>query len=205
MASVQKYAETAVVNILRHNSREVQNPSNKDINPDKYNKNYKLSPERDISDYSYYKERLSQLYRYGRADVKTLCGWVVTAPKDLPIEKHLSFFHETYNFLENRYGRENTVQAIVHNDESGQPHLHYCFIPAAPNTNPRHQQAEKVCANDILNRAELRDFHPALEKHLRNAGISARILNGATAGGNRTVTQLKHSREHERGRGLFLR
>lgn len=207
MASVKKFTHVEVVNQLRHVLREVKNPNNEDIDQSRGHENYTLSPDRGMHPYSYYLERKEQLYCYGRADVKTLAGWICTAPRDLPIAQHSDFFKETYNFLEMRYGKENTVLAVVHQDESGQPHLHFNFIPVVPDLK---RDGDKICANDVLNRTELRDFHHAWEKHLKNAGINARVLNGATANGNRTVAELKRERQQnyereERGRGVFLR
>lgn len=215
MASVKKFTHKAVKNMLRHNAREILKPSNKDIDPARTHQNYKLSPDwkflsKQQTDYERYKFRLSQLHVFNRADVKTLAGWVVTAPKDLPREHHRAFFQETYAFLEFRYGKNNIVQAIVHNDEET-PHLHFLFIPAVKDTKGRGITGEKVCANDVLTRQELREFHPALQKHLQDAGINARVMNGATAAGNRTVKELKkereqsHTQEHTRAaRGVFL-
>ena len=60
-------------------------------------------------------------------------------------------------------GKENCIQAVVHNDESGQPHLHYCFIPVVPDVK---RNGEKICCNELINRTELRNFHPALQKYL---------------------------------------
>ena len=192
MAHVMKFTHKAIPNILRHNERSIINSSNPDIDCSYSHLNYQLSPERGMSAYSYYQDRKSELHVYNRADVKTMAGWIVTAPKDLSPEQHEGFFAETYKFLEHRYGGEkNVVQAIVHLDES-QPHLHFCFIPAAPDLK---HGGEKVCANDVLNRRELRDFHPALQKHLTDAGINVRVLNGATANGNMTVRELKAQRE----------
>jgi hypothetical protein len=197
MASVQKFAETAVVNQLRHVLRETTTPGNEDIDSARSSGNYTLSPDRGISPYSFYKARKSQLYCFARADVKPLAGWICTAPQDLPAEQHRAFFRETYRFLAERYGAENTVLATVHQDESGQPHLHYLFIPVVAD---KKHGGDKICANNVLNRAELRDFHPAWTKHLRDAGIDANVINGATAaaGGNRTVKRLKRERAYER-------
>ena len=201
MASVEKFTEHAVVNQLRHIERTIKNPSNKDIDSEKINQNYTLAPDRGMTSFDYFKQRKSELYCYHREDVKVMAGWIVTAPQDLPADQYEAFFQSTYDFLSNRYGEENCVQAIVHNDESGQPHLHYYFIPAAPDA--KHGGA-KICANDILNRRELRNFHPDLQRHLKNDGIDAHIMTGITKaqGGNRTVWQLKNERrqqfEHDR-------
>ena len=209
MAHVDKYTHTAAVNLIRHMERTIANPANKDIDRTRSHRNYKLSPERKCfeksgtklfakgqSDYDYYKSRKSQVYCYGRSDLKTIAGWVIPMPRDLPPEQHKAFFQETYNFLERRYRAENVVNACVHLDESGVTgHLHFLFMPIAPD---KKHGGEKICANAVLTRRELRVFHTELAKHLKSAGINANILNGATAGGNRSVSELKHDREIER-------
>lgn len=205
MSSVKKFTEKSVVNQLRHIERTLENPSNKEIDATRLHKDYFLSPERDMSSYSYYKWRKEQLYVYNRKDVVTMAGWVVTAPKDLAVNDEKGFFEAVYRFLEERYGKENVVSAVVHGDEEGQPHLHFCFIPVVPD---KKHGGEKICANDVLNRKELSDFHPALQKYLRENGINAKIMNGVTRaqGGNRTVRELKqerklvHQQTRERGR-----
>mgnify|MGYP002914035806 FL=1 len=196
---------------LRHIERTIAHPENMDIEKDRTVQNYSLLPQREISSYEYYRQRKSELYCYNRADVKVMAGWIVTAPKDLPMSEMEKFFNVTYEFLSERYGEKNCVQAVVHNDEGGQPHIHFLFIPAAAD---KKHGGEKICANDVLNKAELRNFHSALQKYLLDHGVQANILTGITKtqGGNRTVRELKqentknrwHSREYdkteERGR-----
>ena len=190
MASVQKFTQSAVVNILRHNNRTIENPSNMDIDTDRSDGNYSLLPNRTISDYDYFKQRKSELYCFKRADVKVLAGWIVTAPQDLPKDQINVFFRECYNFLTDRYGIENTVQAVVHQDESGQPHLHFCFIPVVDDNK---HGGQKICADKVLNRRDLRIFHPDLQHWLTENGINAKVITGVTKkqGGNRTVKELK--------------
>lgn len=211
MASVKKFTESAVVNQLRHIERTIAHPENMDIEKDRTVQNYSLLPQRGISSYEYYRQRKSELYCYNRADVKVMAGWIVTALKDLPMSEMEKFFNVTYEFLAERYGEKNCVQAVVYNDEGGQPHIHFLFIPAAAD---KKHGGEKICANDVLNKAELRNFHSALQKYLLDYGVQANILTGITKaqGGNRTVRELKqentknrwHSREYdkteERGR-----
>lgn len=196
MASVAKFTRAAVRNQLRHIERTISHPANDDIDASMSSANYSLAPQRRMDSYSYYHQRLSELYVYNRSDVKVMAGWIVTAPADLAKERHEAFFQATYDFLAERYGEENCIQAVVHNDESGQPHLHYLFIPVVADLK---HGGEKVCANDVLNRAELRDFHPALQHHLDERGIDACVTSGITArqGGNKTVRELKKERVRE--------
>ena len=199
MATVQKVKASAVVNLLRHNERTIRSPANRDIDFQRSPENYSLAPDWGISSYDYFKERKEQLYCYNRSDVNVMAGWVVTAPADLPEREKERFFQKTYDFLESRYHRENVIQAIVHRDESGQDHLHFCFIPVVPDLK---HGGEKICANDVLTRKELRNFHPDLQSYLERQGVHAKVYTGITKaqGGNRTVKELKKERElkHER-------
>lgn len=227
MASVEKFTHAAVVNQLRHCNREIRNDKNKDIDAERTHLNYSLTPKRDISELEYYKQRKAELYCYGRSDVKTMAGWIVTAPAELKTrEEELTFFKSTYQFLESRYGKENVISATVHYDEGkmekckdrwgeyirdehgeikkalvlGRPHLHFNFIPVVEDKNPRHVQTEKICANDRLNKRELQRFHTDLQKYLEVDGIKAKVLTGKTKaqGRNYTVEELKEKYETQK-------
>ena len=198
MACAMKFSAGAVRNQLRHNRRTIEHSSNRDIDPERLEHDYVLSPDRGMTGYDYFLQRKSELYCYNRDDVKVMVGWIVTAPQDLDPARYDDFFCASYDFLENRYGKENVVQAIVHDDEGGQPHLHFCFIPVEE--DPKHEQGYKICANDVLDRRELRNFHPDLQRYLDEHGLEdAHVMTGVTKrqGGNRTVAQLKVEREQE--------
>ena len=66
-----------------------------------------------------------------RKDVNLMCTWIVTVPKDLPENEHEQFFKTTFDFLSDRYGKENIISAYVHMDETI-PHMHFAFIPGVP-------------------------------------------------------------------------
>lgn len=202
MACVTKLECGAVSAQLRHNSRTVENPKNIDIDPKRSDQNYSTLPPRSISDYDYFLQRKAELYCYSRKDLKVAASWVVTAPMELPVDQERRFFEETTEFLKNRYGAENAIQAVVHKDEGGRPHLHYVFIPVVPDLK---HGGEKICANNVIDPKELRSFHPALQKHLTDAGIDCKVLTGITQeiGGSVSVRDLKRAeRLVERRRGV---
>ena len=198
MACAMKFSAGAVRNQLRHNRRTIEHSSNRDIDPERLEHDYVLSPDRGMTEYDYFLQRKSELYCYNRDDVKVMVGWIVTAPQDLDPARYDDFFCASYDFMANRYGEENVVQAIVHDDEGGQPHLHFCFIPVEEDL--KHEQGSKICANDVLDRRELRNFHPDLQHYLDEHGLEdAHVMTGVTKrqGGNRTVAELKAEREQE--------
>ena len=220
MAHVEKYTARSAATIIGHNNRCWATSSNEDIDDSRSELNYSLTPERDVSDYDYYKERMSELYCYHRKDVVTCAAWVITLPEGIEDEeRQREFFQHTYEFIADRYGEENIVQATVHRDEGrdgvsfdrwtsrlaaddeghidiqriGRDHMHVLFIPAAEDRNPKHEQEEKVCANDVLTREDLRTWHDDLQAYLDEHGMDdCRVKNGATIGSGMTVEQLKH-------------
>ena len=227
MGSVQKFVHGAVCNQIRHCKREIQNDRNKDIDNSRTHLNYSLSPRRLGGEYRYYLKRKQQLYCYGRKDLKTMCGWIITLPKEInDVEQEKAFFQQTYNFLEKRYGAENVIQAVVHYDEGkmekvmdrwgrsvvnedgsqkyrlvlGRPHLHFNFIPVVKDRNPKHVQEEKICANDLLTKLELQHFHTDLQKYLNEHGIAGKVITGITKknGRNYTVEELKKKYEMQK-------
>lgn len=201
MASVAKFNMAAVCNQLRHNERLIAHSSNPDIDPSRSDQNYSLLDPREISSYDCFLQRKEELFCYNRADIKVLASWIVTAPTDLAQEQEDLFFQKTNEFLQERYGAENTIQSIVHYDEGGRPHLHYVFIPV---TEDLRHGGEKICANEVLTRKELRCFHPALQKYLNEAGIDCNVMTGITKeiGGSVSVNDLKKAEkliEQKRG------
>ena len=223
MASVQKFGTGAIRNELRHNARMIRHNSNRDIDPALSCRNYDLTPAREVPDpYLYYQQRLMEVYCYARADVKTAAGWVITCPQELTGEaEQRQFFESTAQFLCQRYGEDNVLQIVVHYDEGkwapvtdrwgnvicddddqpimervcGQPHLHFVFMPVTKDYNPKHMESEKVCAKEVLDRAELQHFHSDLQEYLYNQGIDAAVITGVVRqqGYNRTVDDLKRA------------
>lgn len=227
MASFEKYTDNAVIYELRHNTREhARPPKNIDIDPERKRDNYSLHPEEcglsARQNKNFYNRRMKDVYRYNRADVKAACQWIITAPKDLPPEQEQIFFKETYNYLNSLYGEQNCIQAIVHYDEgvknsngkiiAGRPHLHYVFIPVIenkkymkPNKKGNITKAakyrEKVCADELINKKHLQQFHPNFQKWMDEKNIRCTVHSGITGGKNRTVEELKYStRELEKAK-----
>lgn len=194
MASLKKIPASGVKGILAHNDRQEGFFSHKDIDASRSHLNQPVLV-RACSPYDYYWARRQEPHCLHRADVKPLCSWVATAPADLPMEAQRLFFKETYAFIAQRYGEKNMVQAVVHRDEAGQPHMHVCFIPAIGDAK---HGGEKICANDVITRKDLVTFHGDWQQWLDEHGVHAVVKNGITKaqGGNRTVDQLKYERDH---------
>ena len=78
MACAEKFGAGAVRNLLRHNRREIEHSSNHDIDPERLEQDYILSPDRGMTEYDYFLQRKAELYCYNRKDVNVMVGWIVT-------------------------------------------------------------------------------------------------------------------------------
>ena len=204
MASVQKFGnKIAVSKQINHIERLVQGEySNTDIDKDRISNDYTLI-DRDMSSYDYYLHRLSQCRVQNRKDVKTAFGWIITKPKDVPPEKEVLFFKHCSDFLCQRYGGDqNCISAVVHKDETGEPHMHWLGMPIVKNEKKTavNNQDERINMSAIINKKDLRTFHKDLDKWLKSKGMSCSVYTGVTArqGGNRTVKELKAERDVQR-------
>lgn len=199
MAHVQKFSRGAIGGLSSHIERKTSNHSNKDIDTERTHENYDLC-EKDGDMISRYKERFEEVHCLNRADVKTMADWVVTLPEELKessSESQKKFFEETYDFLSERYGKENVLAGVVHNDETT-PHMHFAFMPV---TYDEKKQHEKVSAKEVLNRNELKSFHKDLDNHLKERIphiYQKGILNDKTIGIDDVAMLKEKSKEIEK-------
>lgn len=165
MAHLKKNTRGAVPGLAVHFERKTDHHTNKEIDVSKSYLNQDLMA--DGSDMlSRFNERLNDVYCMKRDDVKALATWIVTLPEELaeaPYEQQSAFFEATTNFLNDRYGQENAVAAVVHYDETT-PHLHYAFVPVVFDVK---KSRYKVSAKEVLTRHDLQTFHEDLDQHLK--------------------------------------
>lgn len=200
MAHVAKFTAGSAGRILGHCDREMDSSgeylkyrTSSDIDTGLTEKNMALEFDDGLTSQERLHKRLGEVHVLKRKDVNVLCDWVVTYPKELPMDDGSirAFFNSSLRFLMDRYGEENTVSANVHMDEA-QPHLHFCFVPVVFDGKKGY---EKVSAKQVLDRKDLNTFHGDLEAHLeKEIGLErGLVLSGVTReqGGNRTIGQLK--------------
>lgn len=196
MANVRKFKSVQVGHLVAHYERrrgadgELVRYGNEKINPSLSHLNYNLAPERG-SQAGFIRKRCSEVRCQKREDVKVMCSWVVTVPKDFlreHSERLREFFQQSYTFLEQRYGQDNVISAYVHMDEVT-PHMHFAFVPV---TEDKKRGGFKVSAKEVLTRQDLASFHQDLGAYLQaSMGLEVHVMNEATKDGNRDVAELK--------------
>lgn len=201
LANFQKYTMAAVGHMFNHYGRatgdNVQR-GNEKIDPNKTHLNYDLhtgkTADGDKNDWHEQVERLNKrlsevrhMDLSKRKDINVIADLIVTLPQDVPLEKSKEFFKAVYDFACERYGKDNIISAWVHVDETT-PHIHIPIVPTVKDEDG----TERLCAKARISRTELSRFHPELQKYVEEKmGQEVGILNGATAGGNRTLLELR--------------
>lgn len=183
-----KHTKASCGHMFAHYDRKAEYISNENLDRSKTHLNYNLATHQQEQQGEFVRKRCSEVKCFNRQDVNVMCSWVLTAPKDLPKKDNLIFFQQSYNFMAERYGKENIVSAYVHHDETT-PHMHFAFVPVVEDNK---KGGYKVSAKELITRKDLQTFHFDLQQHLNKAlGYEVGVMNEATREGNKTVAELK--------------
>lgn len=212
MATVQQYQMSQISALLGHNNREAGDTAireNESIDKSRTRLNYSLV---DKDGMERFRERLSEVMTYPRIDMNVCAEVIVTLPMEIKEGDEKKFFTSCFNYLAEKFGRENIFNARVHMDEK-RPHLHLDFIPVTNNpyipksntsvkavreflsNHPEYEGTNtfpRVGGKEVLNRQFFREFHSELEEYTeRDLGYPTGVRNGATEKGNLSVLRLK--------------
>lgn len=106
---------------------------------------------------------------------------------DKPVDEQRKCFDAVYRFIQDRYGKENVIDGVVHNDETT-PHMTVYTVPV---TTSRKTGNITVSSASLCTQKEFNTFHKDLESYMeREFGVKGLALNGRTKG-NFTLEELK--------------
>jgi hypothetical protein len=195
MAHMMKFTKASCGHMFAHFDRRAEHISNENLDRTRTHLNYNLATHQTMDQGEFVRKRCAEVRCQNRKDVNVMVSWVVTAPKDLPVNEQRAFFEASYDFLKKRYGLENVVSAYVHMDEVT-PHMHFAFVPVVED---KRRGGFKVSAKECVNRYDLQSFHEDLQRYVeRELGHEVGILNEATKEGNRSIEELKRQSATER-------
>lgn len=247
---IEKFTDKQVRNILNHMSRINPNDTNADIDSGRTELNYSLTPYIDVSrkdyqssmqtragvkksEWEYYKLRKSELYCYGREDVCTLAGCVITLPAELVgyPDKAEKFFVAVAQFLCDRYGGEatedgraypNVVSITVHYDEKQldeaaglRGHLHFNWIPAVKIDHEKLMSKKnhvklmevydyKISAKECINKKDLSTLHQDLAAYLVANNVEGKVVVNSNGGGRNVNIPVAHLKEYTERTGKTI-
>ncbi|MBP3897780.1 MAG: plasmid recombination protein [Mogibacterium sp.] len=132
---IEKRKLGSVTPINNHHERlKEKYKSNEDIDPDRTHLNYHLvEPEGKYREKSL--ERIKEVGAKRRKDSVVMQDVLITASPDWidskSYDEQVEYFDHAFEFIANRYGRDNILSAVVHMDEA-HPHMHLVFVPITP-------------------------------------------------------------------------
>ena len=132
---IEKRKLGSVTHINNHHERlKEKYKSNEDIDPERTHLNYHLvEPEGKYREKAL--ERIKEVGAKRRKDSVVMQDVLITASPDWidakSYDEQVEYFDHAFDFISDRYGRENILSAVVHMDEA-HPHMHLVFVPITP-------------------------------------------------------------------------
>ncbi len=161
---MEKYHKQDVAPIEKENERdENYEASNPQIDSERTRNNYRFTPYFGKTYTEFINGRIKELGLSPRKDAVVMNSFVLGSDKTffdglVKIEQY-NFFSDCYKFFAERYGEENIIAAVVHNDEST-PHMHFNLMPITPDG--------RLCSKQLFDKPQLQqlqiDFYEAVGK-----------------------------------------
>ena len=200
---MQKMKSPAIKGIQFHNQRERESETNPDINKSISYLNYDLIHHQSKIDYN---EKIDQVIQENvtpgktiRKDAVKLAEFLITSDKEffdgISPKDQKRYFQNAYEFLADRYGKQNLIYATVHYDEKT-PHMHVGFVPVT--------EDGRLSAKDFFGQKKQLvslqdDFNAHIKKHGFNLerGVSSSRKHLETAKFKALTLQERQKEAHE--------
>ena len=161
---MEKYHKQDVAPIEKENERdENYEASNPQIDSERTRNNYRFTPYFGKTYTEFINGRIKELGLSPRKDAVVINSFVLGSDKTFfdglsKVERY-NFFSDCYKFFAERYGAENIIAAVVHNDETT-PHMHLNLMPVTKDG--------KLCSKQLFDKPQLQqlqtDFYEAVGK-----------------------------------------
>ncbi|MGE1115726.1 MobV family relaxase [Priestia megaterium] len=162
---MQKFHKDAILGIQKHNQREGENSKNKDIDSIRTMFNYDFVNEDKIKYHEEIKKMTAtRVKRKIRNDAVLVAEFFVSASPEymhaMSLDEQRKYFEAALDHISGKYGGQNILYAVVHNDEST-PHMHVGFVPI---TEDRRLAAKEYFHGKTKIRRIQDDFHNYMNK-----------------------------------------
>ena len=187
---MEKYHKQDVAPIEKENERdENYEASNPQIDSERTKNNYRFTPYFGKTYTEFINGRIKELGLSPRKDAVVMNSFVLGSDKTffdgLSRVEQYNFFSDCYQFFAERYGEENIIAAVVHNDETT-PHMHLNLMPVTKDG--------RLCSKQLFDKPQLQqlqtDFYETVgkrwglqrgkegsqEKHLSTAEFKAKKI-----------------------------
>ena len=161
---MEKYHKQDVAPIEKENERdEKYEASNPQIDSERTRNNYRFTPHFGKTYTEFINGRIKELGLSPRKDAVVMNSFVLGSDKTffdgLAKVEQYNFFSDCYKFFAERYGEENIIAAVVHNDETT-PHMHLNLMPVTSDG--------RLCSKQLFDKPQLQqlqtDFYESVGK-----------------------------------------
>ena len=161
---MEKYHKQDVAPIEKENERDENYEAvNPQIDSERTRNNYRFTPYFGKTYTEFINGRIKELGLSPRKDAVVMNSFVVGSDKTffdgLAKVEQYNFFSDCYKFFAERYGEENIIAAVVHNDETT-PHLHFNLMPVTKDG--------RLCSKQLFDKPQLQklqtDFYEEVGK-----------------------------------------
>lgn len=161
---MEKYHKQDVAPIEKENERDENYESdNPQIDSERTRNNYRFTPYFGKTYTEFINGRIKELGLSPRKDAVVMNSFVLGSDKTffdgLAKVEQYNFFSDCYKFFAERYGEENIIAAIVHNDETT-PHMHLNLMPVTKDG--------RLCSKQLFDKPQLQklqtDFYESVGK-----------------------------------------
>lgn len=162
---MEKYHKQDVAPIEKENERDENYKSdNPQIDSERTRNNYRFTPYFGKTYTEFINGRIKEFDLSPRKDAVVMNSFVLGSDKTffdgLAKMEQYNFFSDCYKFFAERYGEENIIAAVVHNDETT-PHMHLNLMPVT--------KEGRLCSKQLFDKPQLQqlqtDFYEAVGKH----------------------------------------
>ena len=161
---MEKYHKQDVAPIEKENERDESYKSdNPQIDSERTRSNYRFTLYFGKTYTEFINGRIKELGLSPRKDAVVMNSFVLGSDKTffdgLSRVEQYNFFSDCYKFFAERYGEENIIAAVVHNDETT-PHMHLNLMPVTKDG--------RLCSKQLFDKPQLQqlqtDFYEAVGK-----------------------------------------
>ena len=161
---MEKYHKQDVAPIEKENERDENYKSdNPQIDSERTKNNCRFTPHFGKTYTEFINGRIKELGLSPRKDAVVMNSFVLGSDKTffdgLAKVEQYNFFSDCYKFFAERYGEENIIAAVVHNDETT-PHMHLNLMPVTKDG--------RLCSKQLFDKPQLQqlqtDFYESVGK-----------------------------------------
>lgn len=192
MANLKKYTLKQMGRVAKEAYREIEKSGYKNyVDQSKFENNFSYNFESSKDMMREMRRRINEILDGQIIKDGTKVGsWIFTCPQELLGNPALErkYFDVSKSFCEERYGKENIIDAVIHRDETT-PHM---TVYVVPECTSRKTGRRTVSTASCFTRKDLQSFHPDFEKVLQKEfGMKGLGSNGKTKE-NKDITDLKY-------------